>query len=123
MADGRTSSASHLAARLETAMTGIGYPAESRAFHAHVTLGRLRETRPLKDLVLPMSEQMFSDTRIDGVTLFESETKSSGSVYRDLHRIAFKKLSDARFDAEKRQTGAVELGDDTDDGWPRGHGQ
>ena len=71
-----------------------------------------------------MSEQMFSDTRIEGVTLFESETKSSGSVYKELRKIAFKTASDPVLAAQKRQTGAVELGDetqDTDDGWPRGH--
>ena len=112
-----------LAARIEQAMAGIGYRAETRPFHAHVTLGRVRETRPLRDVVLPLSEQMFSDTRIDGVTLIESETKSSGSVvdhiFGDLHRVSFRTLQTE----EKSQTGAVELGDETDDGWPRGHGQ
>jgi RNA 2',3'-cyclic 3'-phosphodiesterase len=110
-----------LASRVETAMTGIGYAAETRAFHVHVTLGRLRETRPLKDLVLPMSEQMFSDTRVDGVTLFESETKSSGSVYKEIHRVGFETPKTALENGSNRQTGAVELGDETDDGWPRGH--
>lgn len=106
-----------LAARVETAMAGIGYAPEQRAFHAHVTLGRLRETRPVKDVVLPLSEQMFSESRVDGVSLFESQTKSSGSVYMEIARIAFKQAENEL----KRQTGAVELGDDTDDGWPRGH--
>jgi RNA 2',3'-cyclic 3'-phosphodiesterase len=106
-----------LATRVETATAGIGYPLETRAFHAHVTLGRLRETRPVKDVVLPLSEQMFSESRVDGVTLFESETKSSGSLYRELAKIAFKTPENA----VERQTGAVELGDETDDGWPRGH--
>jgi 2'-5' RNA ligase len=106
-----------LAARIDKAMAGIGYAPEKRAFHAHVTLARLRETRPVKDVVLPLSEQMFSDTRVDGVTLFESETKSSGSVYRDLHRISFKVPEKT----PERQTGALDLGDETDDGWPRGH--
>lgn len=110
-----------VAARVDTALAGIGYPREARAFHAHVTLGRLRETRPVRDLVLPLSEQMFSDTRVDGVTLFESETKSSGSVYRELHRVGFKTPENAPEIAVQRQTGALELGDDTDDGWPRGH--
>jgi len=114
-----------LAARVERAMTGIGFTPETRAFHAHVTLGRLRETRPLRDVVLPLSEQMFSDTRIDGVTLFESETKSSGSVYRDVAKIPFKSAENTAKPAIDRQTGAVELRDetqtDTDDGWPRGH--
>jgi 2'-5' RNA ligase len=108
-----------LAGRIETACEGLGFAREKRAFHAHVTLARLRETRAVKDLVLPLSEQMFSDSRIEGVTLFESETKSSGSVYRELHRIGFKSPENA----PKRQTGALELGDETDDGWPRGHGQ
>jgi len=111
-----------VAMRVDQAMAAIGFASEKRAFHAHVTLGRLRETRPVRDLVLPLSEQMFSDTRVDGVTLFESETKSSGSVYRDLHRVSFKTPVDRGLEAEKRQTGAVELGDETDDGWPRGHG-
>jgi len=106
-----------LASRVEQAMTGIGYSPETRAFHGHVTLGRLRETRPVKEVVLPLSEQMFSDTRIDGVSLFESETKSSSSVYKEIHRISFKTAESAL----ERQTGAVELVDETDDGWPRGH--
>jgi len=110
-----------VAARVERAMAGIGFAAEHRGFHAHVTLGRLRETRSVRDLVLPLSEQMFSDSRADGVTLFESETKSSGSVYRELHRITFKTSEKAAETDLGRQTGALELGDDTDDGWPRGH--
>jgi len=109
-----------LAARVESEMAGIGFAAETRPFHAHVTLGRLRETRPVKDVVLPLSEQMFSESRVEGVTLFESETKSSGSVYAEISRIGFKRPETA----VQRQTGAVQLGDETietDDGWPRGH--
>ena len=112
-----------VARRVEAATEALGWPAEKRAFHPHVTLARLRETRAVKDLVLPLSEQMFSESRIDGVTLFESETKSSGSVYHELHRIIFKPASITSLGEPKRQTGALELGDETDDGWPRGHGQ
>jgi 2'-5' RNA ligase len=108
-----------IANRIDAACERLGFAREQRAFHAHVTLARLRETRAVKDLVLPLSEQMFSDSRVDGVTLFESETKSLGSVYREIHRIGFKSAENA----PKRQTGALELGDETDDGWPRGHGQ
>lgn len=108
-----------VASRIETACEALGFAREKRGFHPHVTLARLAETRAVKELVLPLSEQMFSDSRCDGVTLFESETKSSGSVYRELHRIDFKPAENA----PKRQTGALELGDETDDGWPRGHGQ
>jgi RNA 2',3'-cyclic 3'-phosphodiesterase len=110
-----------LAAKVEAGLAEIGYPPETRPFHAHVTLGRLRETRPVKDTVLPLSEQMFSDTRVDGVTLFESETKSSGSAYKEIHRISFETPKNDPGSTVGRQTGAVELGDETDDGWPRGH--
>jgi len=115
-----------LAAAVETAMAGVGYAAESRPFHPHVTVARLREIRAVKDLVLPVAEQMFGDTRIEAVTLFESETKPAGSVYKEISRIDFKPLET---DAE-RQTRALDLGaqprssepEDTDDGWPRGQG-
>lgn len=108
-----------IAARVEAACERLGFARDKRPFHAHVTLARLSETRAVKDVVLPLSEQMFSESRVDGVTLFESETKPSGSVYREVSRITFKQAENA----PKRQTGALELGDETDDGWPRGHGQ
>ena len=62
---------------------------------------------------------MFSASNTDRVILFESETKSSGSVYKEISKIALKSGSGAPLDAEKRQTGALDLGDETDDGWPR----
>jgi len=119
-----------LARRVEAAMEGLGYPAESRPFHPHVTLARMRETRLLKEVVLPVAEQMFGDTRIDAVTLFESETKSSGSVYREISRIELKQAPNPPLGTAERQTRTVDLGastqtsesEDTDDGWPRGQG-
>jgi RNA 2',3'-cyclic 3'-phosphodiesterase len=105
-----------LAKRIDAAMVGLGYTREERAFHAHVTMARLREPKAIRELVLPMAEQVFSTTRVSWVSLFESETKSSGSVYRELARIGFSQASEG----EKRQTAALEAGDDTDDGWPRG---
>ena len=105
-----------LAQKIDAAMAGLGYEREARPFHGHVTISRLRESRSVRELVLPLAEQVFSESRIDGVTLFESVTKSVGPVYSELHRIAFKRSENA----EKRQTGALEL-DETDDGWPRGH--
>jgi 2'-5' RNA ligase len=107
-----------VARRVEAATCGLGFASEPRPFHPHVTIGRLRETRAIRDVVLPLAEQMFGDTRIEGVTLFESETKSTGSVHREIHRITFK----AAEKPAERQTGVVDTGDETDDGWPRGHG-
>lgn len=108
-----------LFAKVEAVATELGFPAEPRPFHPHITIARARETRSLKDLVLPMSEQMFSDTRVEDLTLFESETKSSGSVYKEISRIAFKQPESVGEIAVQRQTNALDLGDETDDGWPR----
>jgi 2'-5' RNA ligase len=112
---------SEVAKRIEAATAALGFAVEPRPFHPHVTIGRV-ETRAIRDVVLPLAEQMFGDTRIDGLTLFESETKSSGSVYRELRRIAFKPAQNTPSSGSERQTGAVDTGDETDDGWPRGHG-
>ena len=107
----------------------LGFPSEARTFHPHVTLGRVRETRPVRETVLPLAEQMFGETRVDSISLFESETKSSGSVYTELQKISFRS-TDA---TAERQTRAVEktppnepdqteqTDTETDDGWPRGH--
>jgi 2'-5' RNA ligase len=119
-----------LAKRIEQRCAGIGFANDKRAFHPHVTLGRLRETRPLREVVLPLSEQMFGDTRVDSMTLFESETKSSGSLYKEIRRIDFKTASESRISDSERQTPEVLLDaskrslrsePETDDGWPRGH--
>jgi 2'-5' RNA ligase len=121
---------SGLARSIGSAMAGLGFEGEERAYHPHVTLARLRSSRAIREIVLPMAEQMFGDTRIDAVTLFESETKPSGSVYREVAKIPFKPAPSAALEASKRQTDALERGtpdrepDDTltDDGWPRGQG-
>jgi len=111
-----------LAKRVDSGLVRLGFAPDQRAFHPHVTLGRLRETRALREVVLPLSEQMFGDTRADSMTLFESETKSSGSVYREVRRISFKTASEPQKSTSERQTPAVSLDlADTDDGWPRGH--
>jgi 2'-5' RNA ligase len=119
-----------LAGAIADAVAGLGFARDARTFHPHVTLARLREPRVVRDVVLPMAEQMFGDTRIDAVTLFESETKSQGNAYREIAKLAFKPAGIAVSGHEKRQTDALERGtpdrepDDTqtDDGWPRGQG-
>jgi 2'-5' RNA ligase len=122
-----------LARSIGAAVAGLGFEGGGRdrqAFHPHVTLARLRTPRALREIVLPMAEQMFGDTRIDAVTLFESEMKSSGSVYREVQKIAFDRAIRTPSEPSKRQTDALERGtpgrepDDTltDDGWPRGQG-
>lgn len=123
--DEQTGQLAALAKRIEEACVGLGFTPELRPFHAHVTIARLREARPIREVVLPMAEQMFGDTRIDAIVLFESETKSNGPVYRELHRSSFKSVSECQTEPVHlgARTVSGELSDvesDTDDGWPRG---
>lgn len=119
-----------LARSIGAAMAGLGFERDPRPFHSHVTIARLRTPRAIREIVLPMAEQMFGDTRIDAVTLFESETKSSGSAYREVQKIAFGRAVRTPSEPSKRQTDALERGTPdrepedslTDDGWPRGQG-
>lgn len=121
-----------LARSVGEAMVALGFPREARAYHPHVTIARLRDARAIREVVLPMAEQMFGDTKADAMTLFESETKSNSSVYRELEKISFRPARNAPLESEKRQTVALERGPadrepdetqtQTDDGWPRGQG-
>jgi len=130
-----------LARSIGGAMAGLGFEqtgaagGSARPFHPHVTIARLRTPRAIREIVLPMAEQMFGDTQLETVTLFESETKSSGSVYHEVQKITLERASRTPSEPSKRQTGALERGtpdrepperepDDalTDDGWPRGQG-
>jgi RNA 2',3'-cyclic 3'-phosphodiesterase len=117
-----------LAARVEATCVELGFRAERRGFHPHITMGRLRDPRAIQDVLLPLSEQMFGRSKIDVMTLFESETKPSGSVYSEVSRILFKTASEGVIPVVDRQTPALELDPsrpprepETDDGWPRGH--
>ncbi len=105
------------------ATLGLG---DRKPFHAHVTLGRVAgKLDAVKSLVLPLAEQMFGETRIDGITLFENDMKSSGSVYRELSRIAFKTAETIPGSGVRRQTQPLDVEPhdtvETDDGWPRHH--
>jgi len=114
-----------LAARVAAACAGLGFaaPAEPHPFHPHITLARLRDLASAKEVVLPISEQMFGESKVHEVILYESDTKSAGSVYRELAQIPFKRTEKALPTTPERQTAPLETSasDDTDDGWPRGH--
>jgi RNA 2',3'-cyclic 3'-phosphodiesterase len=112
-----------LAGKVAAAMTALGYQTDARPYVPHVTLARLRTPAAVREVVLPLAEQMFGGGAIAEVLLYESETKPTGSVYRELRRIGFQTASQTASNGEKRQIDRVELSasEDTDDGWPRGH--
>ena len=107
-----------LAAALEQEIVPLGFQAERRAFHAHVTIARMREPTRVDQVLLPFSEQVFSETRCDSLTLFESLTKPSGSEYRELLRVPLSGTNSAvQRQSEPVQTGAMDASPGSDDGW------
>ena len=74
-----------LARKLEAAARGVGAPRERRPFHAHLTVGRLREPQrvPLERLPAPSG----SGFSVGEVVLYESRLSSSGATYSPLARL------------------------------------
>ena len=70
-----------LAARVDAEMTALGFAREERRFHPHVTIGRVKELADVSGVLLPMAEQVFSETRAPDLILYESTMKSKGSEY------------------------------------------
>ncbi|MBK7537417.1 MAG: RNA 2',3'-cyclic phosphodiesterase [Myxococcales bacterium] len=131
-----------LARRVDDATSALGFAGaagSAPAFVGHVTLGRLREPVAISEVLLPLMEQMFSDTKVAGISLLESVLKSGTLTYRELAHFGFSSSEIGR----KRQSLPLQLGPqdaptpasssgqpsipsaaldlETDDGWPRGH--
>ena len=106
-----------LAAAIDRELEAIGVARDKRAFHAHVTLGRLRDPASVSQVILPFAEQVFSETSLAEVILFESRTKSKGSEYFPIAKIGLSRPENA----EKHQTHPIEPSpfDASDDGWDR----
>jgi 2'-5' RNA ligase len=76
-----------LAAKVEAEMVPLGFAKEARRFHPHVTIARLREPADVGEVLLPMAEQAFSETRVPEIVLYESATNPGGSEYRRLRSV------------------------------------
>ncbi|MDB4934754.1 MAG: 2-5 ligase [Labilithrix sp.] len=73
-----------LAARAEAGAVALGFEPETRAYHAHLTLARMRKAVDVSSLAgetapLPAG-------RVTAITLYASTTGPSGSVYTPLER-------------------------------------
>ena len=76
-----------LAAAVEGALGGLGFPAEERSFAPHVTLGRVREPRrdPALATALAAAERRpFGTLRVDRLSLMRSELSRHGARYTEL---------------------------------------
>jgi 2'-5' RNA ligase len=80
---------SALQASIEDRLAGVGIPRENRAFHPHLTLGRLREPRREPDLMEALRRlEGFNagEDRADHVTLYESTLTPAGPVHEVVER-------------------------------------
>jgi 2'-5' RNA ligase len=74
----------------ETQLEKIGFQAEDRPFHPHLTLGRMKSSRGKDDLVARMErhkEEEFGDFQVERVVLFKSDLKPSGPIYTPLGNV------------------------------------
>jgi 2'-5' RNA ligase len=76
--------------QIEVLLEKIGFQAEDRPFHPHLTLGRVKSSRGREDLVGRMEkyrEEEFGDLLVERVNLFKSDLRPSGPIYTPLREI------------------------------------
>jgi 2'-5' RNA ligase len=79
-----------LQAALELGLAGHGFRKENRAFHPHLTLGRIRrgvrqeDQRSVGKALERMQRFSLGDVHVKEVSLVRSELKPSGAVYTNL---------------------------------------
>jgi 2'-5' RNA ligase len=73
--------------RIEEILTPLGFERETRPFHAHLTLGRVRSKKNINRLtekLKSLSSPEFKPFMIDKITLFQSTLKPTGAEYSAL---------------------------------------
>jgi RNA 2',3'-cyclic 3'-phosphodiesterase len=77
-----------LTARIDAALSPLGFPVESRGFTPHLTIGRWRHVErrvdDLKEELARWRDYDFGATRVDRVILFQSVLKPTGAVHSKL---------------------------------------
>lgn len=77
-----------LAAKVDEALSKLGFERETRPFAAHLTIGRVRSAKnkeALKEKVLSCQLSDISYQLIKAVILFHSKLTPTGSIYTKLH--------------------------------------
>jgi 2'-5' RNA ligase len=73
-----------LYARIEAGLAGLGFERESRPFHPHLTLGRVKNPSGIKDAIAELeraNDAEFGSMTVRKLTLFQSTLKPDGAVY------------------------------------------
>ena len=75
---------------VEAAVVELGFAPENveKPFHPHITLGRVKESRPMPEWVSPLE---FGGGLLEEIVVYESRTHSSGPEYVARARVALGK--------------------------------
>lgn len=82
-----------LSEAIETALMPLDFPPEEREFTPHLTLGRVRSPRGWErvfSLIKEHEQAYFGESRIDQLTLFQSELRPDGAIYTPLGSVQFR---------------------------------
>jgi len=80
----------HFQKQLEKELERIGFEPEQRAFHPHLTLGRMKTSKGKEGLtgkIERYKEEEFGDFQVERVVLFKSDLKPTGPIYTTLREI------------------------------------
>ncbi len=91
--DEENKESSHLANLIEEKLVSLGIEKESRAFHAHLTLARvkfLKDKSSVKNAFVSL-EIPYAEMAASKITLFQSTLTREGSIYTVLHEAEFQK--------------------------------
>jgi RNA 2',3'-cyclic 3'-phosphodiesterase len=87
--DGELNILRELQQRIEEATADFGSHSEERAFHPHLTIGRVkgrdRNARRLSDAIRASAEIKLGEWTISEVNLIQSKLSPQGSIYTRLH--------------------------------------
>jgi 2'-5' RNA ligase len=88
--NGDTESLSRLQQQVETACMSLGFSPENRAFHPHLTLGRVKGKRNLQPLLdcIKIGSDLECSFQADHFNIYKSILKPQGAVYTVLKTIA-----------------------------------
>jgi 2'-5' RNA ligase len=76
--------------QLEEELEKIGFEPEERAFHPHLTLGRMKSSKGKAELVGRMErykEEEFGDFKVERIILFKSDLRPTGPIYTPLREL------------------------------------
>ena len=86
-----TGNLSQLKRAVETEVAPLGFPTEKRAFHPHLTLGRVNrrasksEVREIGEIVASSAIGTLDEMEVAAVSYIQSDLLPNGAVYTNLH--------------------------------------